>query len=252
MKVQLLRNATLVITVNNKVLLVDPMLAPRYAYDPIMMTAGNERNPTTELPVTGEALDALIKRVDAVLVTHTHPDHWDVTAKELLPKGIPLFTQPASLAEIQTAGFTQAQAIETHMHWQGIDIYRTCGRHGTGEIEEKMGIVSGFVIKHGHHVVYIAGDTIWCEAVQQALDTYKPTHIIVNGGGARFVVGDSIVMNVADVITVVKYLPHAKVYVVHMEAVNHCQESREDVRKAIHENGFAERCFVPEDGEVFI
>lgn len=252
MKVQLLRNATLVVTVNNKVLLVDPMLAPKYAYDSFAMTAANERNPTADLPLTNEALNTLIKSVDAVLVSHTHPDHWDAAAKELLPDNMLLFTQPASLTEIQTAGFTNAQAIETQAHWQGIDIYRTCGRHGTGEIGEKMGTVSGFVIKHGGEVLYIAGDTIWCEEVQQALDTYAPTQVIVNGGGARFVVGDPIVMNVPDVVAVAKHLPQARIYVVHLNALNHCQESRADVREALSENGFAERCYVPEDGEVFI
>jgi hypothetical protein len=47
---------------------------------------------------------------------------------------------------------------------------RTGGRHGTGEIGEKMGPVSGYVLRGpGEPVVYIAGDTVWCPEVAAAL-----------------------------------------------------------------------------------
>jgi len=59
-------------------------------------------------------------------------------------------------------------------------------------------------------------------------------------------------MNIPDVLKVAKHLPAAKIYVVHLEAVNHSQESRAEVRKALSENGFAERVYVPDNGEVFM
>jgi L-ascorbate metabolism protein UlaG (beta-lactamase superfamily) len=31
--------------------------------------------------------------VNAVIVTHTHPDHWDDAAISLVPKHLPLFAQ---------------------------------------------------------------------------------------------------------------------------------------------------------------
>ena len=31
--------------------------------------------------------------VDAVIVTHTHPDHWDDAAVARVPKDLPLFVQ---------------------------------------------------------------------------------------------------------------------------------------------------------------
>jgi len=38
-----------------------------------------------------ESPEQVISGVDAVIVTHTHLDHWADAAQKALPKGIPLF-----------------------------------------------------------------------------------------------------------------------------------------------------------------
>ncbi len=45
MNVQLLRNATLVVKVNRKTILVDPMFGPKESYDPVPFTNNTLRNP---------------------------------------------------------------------------------------------------------------------------------------------------------------------------------------------------------------
>ncbi|MGY0039292.1 hypothetical protein [Pedobacter sp. NJ-S-72] len=54
MKLQLLRNATQVLTVNGKTILIDPMLAPKETYEPFMNTNTTLRNPLVDLPVNEE------------------------------------------------------------------------------------------------------------------------------------------------------------------------------------------------------
>lgn len=239
MKLQLLRNATQVLTVNEKQLLIDPMLGEKEVYDTIIMTDNGLRNPLVALPV--DARDLAIQ-VDAVLLTHLHNDHWDITAKELLPKGIPLLCQPGDENAIREAGFTQVQPVADNLTWEGIHISRTSGRHGTGEIGQLMGKVSGYVVND----IYIAGDTIWCEEVKAAIDQYQPRVIVVNGGAAQFVKGDPIVMSIQDIAAVRAYAPTAKVIVVHLEAVNHSKESRAQVRTAFA----GQDVIVPDDGEM--
>ena len=89
--------------------------------------------------------------------------------------------------------------------------------------------------------LYIAGDTIWCEEVEEAIADHSPRVAVVNGSGARFLEGDPIVMTTDDIREVVARVP--KVVVVHLEAINHCLDSRADVRAAVPE------ALVPEDGE---
>ncbi|WP_448701208.1 MBL fold metallo-hydrolase [Mucilaginibacter sp. AW1-3] len=252
MNVQLLRNATQVITVNGKTLLVDPMLASQGSYEPFNNTGNTLKNPLVDLPINHTGLKKLIGQTDAVLLTHLHLDHWDTAAQQLIPKHTPIICQPANTETLKQAGFLTLLPVDESLLWHGIRINRTGGQHGTGEIGKRMGIVSGFVITHQQSTLYIAGDTIWCDEVKEAIYNHKPAMIIVNGGGARFTSGNAIVMDIEDMLTVCRYAPDAKVYVVHLEAVNHGKETRADIRAAIKESGLDKQCLVPEDGEWFI
>ena len=46
--------------------------------------------PMVDLPVS---MDNLLSNVTAVVVTHTHLDHWDDTAINAIPKSLPIFVQ---------------------------------------------------------------------------------------------------------------------------------------------------------------
>lgn len=97
MNITQIRNATQLITYAGKRFLVDPMLAPKGAYPGFPGTAHADiRNPTVDLPVeVTTLLDA-----DAVIVTHTHDDHWDQTAIALIAKDKPIYVQNDSDAAL--------------------------------------------------------------------------------------------------------------------------------------------------------
>lgn len=249
-QLQLLRNATIVVTINNKQLLVDPMLAPKDSFDPIIWTSNGLRNPLVELPVTPAALQDIIRQTDALLITHTHNDHWDEFARNLLPKNLPLLGQPEDATQFREQGFEQVIPVTDSYHWEGISIVRTPGHHGTGEIGEKMAPVSGFLLSDDTHTLYIAGDTIWCDEVADVIRTHQPDFIVVNAGGARFDVGDPIIMTAEDVLQVCSASQAKKIMSVHMEAINHCYLQRGTLREAIAAAGESARCVVPEDGEI--
>jgi L-ascorbate metabolism protein UlaG (beta-lactamase superfamily) len=249
MQVQLIRNATLVLKVSGKTLLVDPLFGARAQYDPIPMTGNDLRYPLVDLPFPAEELPQLVVSLDAVLLTHTHPDHWDEVAQQLLPKQLPIFCQPADVETLLGQGFTQVRPIETQLDWEGIRFSRTTGQHGTGEIGQMMGTVSGFVVEAEQQRLYIAGDTIWCDDVTQALDQYQPDAVVVNAGAARFVQGEPIVMTAAEVVQVAQYAPQAQVYAMHIEAVPHGTESRATTREVVDREGLPARVHVLNDGE---
>jgi L-ascorbate metabolism protein UlaG (beta-lactamase superfamily) len=232
MRVTLVRHATLLLETSGGRVLVDPMLDDAGTRPPIENTPNQARNPLVELPTDAASI---VSGVDGVIVTHLHQDHFDETAARLLPPDVPILTQPASVEELRRQGFTAVTADGEG--WLGLDVARTSGHHGTGEIGELLGPVSGFVADG----VYIAGDTIWCDEVADALDHHHPRAVVLNGSGARFIDGDPIVMNATDVRTV-RGATGATVVVVHLEAINHCLERR-DLYRAI------DGVVVPDDGE---
>lgn len=250
-KLQLLRNATLVLEINQKTILVDPMLGARDSYPAFPGTGNENRNPLVDLPLEDTALNDLLSQTDMVLLSHTHLDHWDPAAQERLRKDIPLFCQPADEGTLAAQGFSRVTAVRETLVWEGITISRTGGAHGTGAIGQRMGTVSGYVLRYRDTCLYLAGDTIWCAEVQEAIDRYRPTHIVVNGGGARFTSGDPIVMDTKDVLQVCDYAPEARICVVHLEAVNHTKESRQQIKAGLAAHGQADRCLVPEDGTAY-
>jgi L-ascorbate metabolism protein UlaG (beta-lactamase superfamily) len=139
--------------------------------------------------------------------------------------------------------------VEDALDWDGVRIARTGAQHGTGEIAEALAPVSGFVLEApGEPVLYVAGDSIWCDEVASALDRHRPAVVVVNAGGARFLQGDPIVMTADDVVAVARYAPVARVVAVHLEAINHCPLTRADLHQRLHEEGLGDRVTVPEDG----
>jgi L-ascorbate metabolism protein UlaG (beta-lactamase superfamily) len=247
--VRLIRHATLLIQFGNKKILVDPMLSAKNEMDPVVNAGNDIRIPMVDLPFNNQELTKILKDVDAVFITHTHRDHWDLAAQKLIDKGMEIFCQPSDEVKIKEQGFKNVRPISTQVIWNGLQIFRTNGQHGTGEIGKKMGDVSGFIFKNKDHAIYVAGDTIWCRDVEDSLQRFKPDITILNTGGAQFLTGDPITMTYDDVIHVHESLPKTKIIAVHMNTVNHCLIKREDLQKAVTSNGIAKAVSIPIDGE---
>ncbi len=165
------------------------------------------------------------------MLTHTHRDHFDDAAVQMLAHDTLVSCQPADQNKISSEGFSQVQPIEDTVEWQGIHISRTGGQHGTGTIGQQMGLVSGFVLEFPDEPsLYIAGDTIWCPEVQSALEKYQPQIIVCFAGAARFNSGGPITMDTEDIYKVCKQVPTARIIIAHLEARNHCSLSRQDLK----------------------
>jgi L-ascorbate metabolism protein UlaG (beta-lactamase superfamily) len=246
MNIQLIRHATLKIKFNNLTILVDPMFSPEGSLAPVGNAANEDRNPLVRLPVT---VDEIVKDVDAIIITHLHRDHLDDAAIQFLPKDSVLFCQPEDEWKLVEYGFSNVVKVSSEIEWNGIKLSRTGGRHGSGELAKTMGPVSGFVLEaDAEETLYIAGDTLWCAEVEEAINTYKPKVIILNGGEAQFLTGDSITMGYADIEKVSKHAPDSTIVVVHMESWNHCLLKRSTLKEDVEANEI-KNVIVPDDGE---
>jgi L-ascorbate metabolism protein UlaG (beta-lactamase superfamily) len=214
---------------------VDPMLDPAGARPAVEGTPNPRRNPLVELP---EPAAIVVEGAAAVLVTHLHSDHLDETAIGLLPRELPVFCAPGDADTLGGHGFRDVRPVEATLDWDGVRIARTGGIHGS------LGPTAGFVLDG----LYIAGDTIWCDEVRDALDEHRPGAVVVNAGAARYLEGDPIVMDADDVVATARHAPYARIVAVHMEAINHCVLTRADLHQRLREEGLADRVTVPEDG----
>ena len=245
-----IRHATFVFEAGGVRVLVDPMLGRAGAAEPVANTPNQRRNPLVDLPFGDEETFTLLREIDAVLVTHTHADHWDPRAENLIPKDTPILCQPEDEEKIEAARFQQVLPIDRELKWGSLHLTRTGGRHGTGEIGRRMAPVSGFVVRaEGFPTLYVAGDTIWCPEVEVALNRYRPDVVIVNAGAAQFLEGDPMTMTAEDVIRTAGALPDARVVAVHLEAVNHCLLTRDGLRAELDREGLVGRVEIPADGE---
>jgi L-ascorbate metabolism protein UlaG (beta-lactamase superfamily) len=247
MRLRLIRHATLIVEYNGRKLLVDPMLSDAGAQPPIDNSPNPRNNPLVPLPISATEL---VEGIDALLVTHTHRDHWDQPAARLIPKHLPLLGQAEDEQRFRSEGFTHVQPVKNSTKLNGIEIVRTGGQHGTGDLGKKMAPVSGFVLRApGEPTLYIAGDTIWCGEVKKALDEFHPEIVVVNAGAAQFLQGDPITMTADNVITTCQHAPRAEIVAVHMEAINHCLLTRADLAFQLEADRVIQQVAIPEDGD---
>jgi L-ascorbate metabolism protein UlaG (beta-lactamase superfamily) len=249
-RLTLIRHATLLVEVAGRRLMVDPMLDAAGARGPVRGTPNERPNPLVDMPMS--AADA-VAGVEAVLLSHTHVDHLDAAGVTTVPPGVPWFCQPEDVDDIAPAGLDDLRPVPPGgaVEWEGIRIARTGGRHGREDaMVQGLGPVSGFVLSApGEPTLYVAGDTVWCDAVAQAIAAHSPECIVVNAGGARFVQGGTITMEAADVIATAAAAPSARVVAVHMEAINHCLETRAELAERVGAAGLSDRVVIPGDGD---
>jgi L-ascorbate metabolism protein UlaG (beta-lactamase superfamily) len=232
-RITLVRNATMVLELHGRRILVDPMLDPAGARPPIEGTANPVRNPTAELPFPAESV---VDGLDAVLVTHCHKDHLDETAERLLPPDVPVFCQPEDEKRLRAVGL-DVRPVDGSLDWDGLVLHRVPARHGFGAVAEALAPVSGFVLED----LYLAGDTVWYEDVERTIERFRPRAAVVNAGGASFLEGGLIVMGSDDVREVASRVP--VVVCVHLEALNHCFLTRAELAAAVP------GVLIPRDGE---
>jgi L-ascorbate metabolism protein UlaG (beta-lactamase superfamily) len=255
-QIQQIRNATVKINYAGKTFLLDPLLARKGEYPGFAGTFHSElRNPLVDLPMP---VTEVMKGVDAIIVSHTHLDHWDGGHNNVIPKNTPLFVQHAADAKlIRDQGFMDVRILDEKTVFEGVHLTKTGGQHGSDQmfsnhqvaalLEQAMGIVFQ---APGAKTVYVVGDTIWRTEVDQTLAKFKPEVIVLNAGDARLVgFTGSIIMGKDDVLHAVQAAPNATIIASHMDAINHMTLSRKELRDFVKQHGIQERVRIPADGE---
>ncbi|MBC7813725.1 MAG: MBL fold metallo-hydrolase [Burkholderiales bacterium] len=250
MKIQLIRNATLLLDYAGTHILIDPDFGVKESRPSF---TGKSQNPMVDLPLS---IERILDGVELVIVSHLHSDHFDEVAQESVPKTLPLICQPVNEEFIRDEGFEQVTPLADTMEWGKFRITRTDGHHGLGEVGEIMKPVSGFVFQaDGEPTLYWAGDTVNCDEVRAAIATFKPDVIVTHSCGAKWPdkadVRHLIVMDAAQTIDICRLAAKSVIVATHMEALDHATVSRTDLRSEANEAGVSKtQLRIPSDGGI--
>lgn len=262
MKFHQIRNATVKIEYAGSTFLVDPWLAPKgrmgtfrdfAMYVPTREEQLDLPMPMTELP---SRIEDILSGVNALLMTHVHPDHVDMamamamdgTIGAPLPKELPVFCQNEQDAQIlATSGFTNVEVLGSGTTFGRVSLEKRPGIHGT---LKPCGPTCGVLFRaEGEKTLYLAGDTIYCDEVERTLVEEKPDVVVLNACDAKLVDNGRLIMDDADVEGVALAAPDAIIVASHMGAVAHACLAREELKARLANRGI-ERVLVPEDGEM--
>ncbi len=256
-QIQQIRNATLKINYAGVTFLLDPFLADKGTHPGFEGSFNSElRNPLVDLPMPAQEL---VNGVDAVIVSHTHLDHWDGGDHTFIPKEIPLFVQNATDAKLISAqGYTNVRVLEDSVVFEGVQLTKTGGQHGTDEmfalkpLAEGLGDAMGVIFQAPElQTVYVVGDTVWRNEVDQALTEFEPDVIVLNTGDARIVgFKGAIIMGKDDVLRAHQSRPEARIVATHMDAINHMTLSRIELTEHVKQHGIQDHVLIPADGEI--
>ena len=245
------RNATMVIETEKDVILVDPMLGlkgtmPTFTF----FRFKAQKNPIVPLP---DSCKVILKKVTHCIITHKHPDHLDKEGELFLTKNkIPVTCSVKDVALFKKKGLNIVQSID---YWKnspflGGTIEGIPARHGYGFVAKPMGNVMGYYIKlPNQKSIYLSSDTIYTNDVDKVLKEYKPSISVVACGTAQLDIFKPLLMSVDDILKFVKNTS-GDVIANHLEAVNHCPTTREELRKELKKNGLFEKVSIPKDGEI--
>ena len=246
MKIQLIRNATMKITMAGKTILTDPVFSPKHGIESF---AGIEKNPIVDLPLP---INEIMDGIDMVLISHLHQDHFDAAAKSSLPKNIKIICQPSDKNNITKQGFTNVVPLEKSKEIEGIMITRTPGKHADNDKWNTiLGPISGFIFTAVKEpLVYWAGDTILNEEVEKTINDHKPNIILTHSCGAVLEDSGFIVMDAEQTVKTCKIAPWARVVAIHLEALDHGTTTRKDIKRlAAKENIPSAQLLIPDDGQ---
>ncbi len=264
MKIRQIRNATLRINFGGVEFLIDPWLVSKaegftfgqgsFASEIVDPAQLYIVMPMCELPIP---LPEVLGGADAYLLTHLHPDHFDMapggTVGAKLDKGVPIFVQnDDEVAVMKHSGFSDVRTFtDEGILFRDVTLRRTFAKHGTKEL---CGPASGvfFTSPTESKSLWILGDTIWCDETARAMDALKPDVVILNSCAAQLKTYGRLIMDDADVESVCRAAPNATVIASHMDTVAHASLTRKTLKAALERRGLTKRVLMPEDGEVYV
>jgi len=223
----------------------------RFLTDPTFDPAGTDY-PTkiyTLHKLANPSIDAdHIGKIDFVLLSHDHHfDNLDNEGRKFLAGVDKVFTTTAAAERLDgnAVGLKHWQTIEVPAKDSRIlNITGTPCRHGPKGGDR--GPVTGFVLQYKNEnegAVYISGDTVLYEGVEQVLKRFdiKISVLFMGAAKVKEVGSDHLTMTVDEVISFAQKFKNTQIVPLHFEGWGHFTEPRFLVENKFKEAGLADR-----------
>ncbi|HEX2175440.1 MAG TPA: MBL fold metallo-hydrolase [Nocardioidaceae bacterium] len=248
-------NATVLLRLGPFTLLTDPnfLHAGQRAYLGYGLFSKRLREPALDV--------AQLPRLDLVLLSHLHGDHWDRVAERGLDRGLPVVTTPAAARTLGRRGFRGSHGLDTWASWQtssGTDVLRVTslpGRHAPGPLDRLLPPVMGSLVqleRAGERLLdlYISGDTLNVPELREIVRRFDtPDVAVVHLGGTKLLRAVMVTMDGRQGADLMQTVDAPTVVPVHTDDYTVFTSPLADFERAMARRGLSARLRVVERGE---
>ncbi|WP_433465974.1 MBL fold metallo-hydrolase [Spirillospora sp. CA-128828] len=196
-----------------------------------------------------------LPRLDAVVLSHLHGDHWDRVARAKLDRGLPIITTPHAARRLQGwHRFRHAIGLRT---WEShtmvkdgavLRIRSLPGRHAPGPARLLLPPVMGSLLEFGPATgdvqfrLYITGDTLMFDGIQQIARRYRDIDLaVLHLGGTKLPGGLLVTMDAGQGADLIETIRPANAVPVHYDDYTVFTSPLEDFRRELERRGLSEQ-----------
>lgn len=200
--------------------------------------------------------------LDAILISHTHNDHVDTRAKELLPKDVPLVVARAGADAMLASGFHDVRGLDwgesttISAHGTSLRVLAVAAHHAHDEqLDVEVGKGNGYVLEwtdpRGVYRAYWTGDAVLSHETQGFPEHYGHIDLLLPHMGG--VGGDGALglrtMDAAEAVELTQRVDPSLIVPIHHTTFSHYREPIEALQQRADEAGLLARFHFLHEGE---
>jgi L-ascorbate metabolism protein UlaG (beta-lactamase superfamily) len=255
---RLIGNATVLIQYQGLTVLTDPNFLPRGERVHLGWGLSSERL-TAPAAQLGE-----LPRVDLVVLSHLHEDHFDRLVQANLRRDVPIVTTKEAAARLERLGFTQRYALS---RWDSLSVRKGVAqlrvtalpaRHGPRALAWLLPDVMGTMLDFSAgplgaaYRIYISGDTLPYDQLGQIPARFPDIDLALLHLGGMRLLGIKVSMDAADGVRMLRLLAPQRAIPLHADDYAMFKSPLSDFRRAVGEAGLAPRVLFLERGETYV
>ena len=249
--------ATVILRYAGFTILTDPNFL--HAGDHVHLGYGLTSERLTEPAIDIERLPKL----DFVVLSHYHGDHFDRIAEEKLPKDLPIITTEHAAGELKDKGFTAPLALDT---WDAVTVHKGAstvritsmpGKHGPAGVDFFLPPVMGSMLEFQNASaqtalrLYITGDTLVHDELKEIPKRYADIDLALFHLGGTRIMGVLLTMDAEQGVEAIRIINPRELIPIHYNDYDVFKSPLEDFKKAVEEAGFADRVRYLSHGETY-